>query len=312
MKEGKNKYAIPVFFKLLRDAFNELQKNDPLRMAGATAFFTTFALPPIIVMLVQGLRLFLSTEKAQQQVFSTLSTYIGTKSVTQMMNTLKAFDKITYNGYMLVIGFIFLLFTATTLFKVIESSLNQLWKIKVVHRSKVKTTFADRFKGMLVILIAGLLFAFGLFAERLQALIGSYISEYLPVLSFYFNMLLTYLRSFLIVTSWFVILFRFLPDARSPWRVVLIGALFTGVLFSIGKAALSWLLSYSNIDSLYGTSASIILLMLFVFYSSLILYYGAAFTKVWSVYKNQPIEPQPYASHYQLITDEQDDSGNEV
>lgn len=312
MKKKEKPYSFAPFFKLLKDALSELAKNDPLRMAGATAFFTTFALPPILVILIQGLGLFFSTEKARQQLFSRLSTYVGEETVAQIITTLTAFRKLAQNNYLIFFGFIFLLFVATTLFKVIKSSLNQVWKIKVVHRSKVGETFADRFKAVLVIAVAGLLFAFGLFAEGLQLFLGSYIFEYSPLLSFYFNTVLNQILTILIVGAWFAVVFRYLPDARSSWRVLWKAALLTGVLFTIGKVVLRWALSYSNINTLYGTSASIVLLMLFVFYSSLILYYGAAFTKVLGMYQQQPIKPLYYACHYQLITDEDDDTGNEA
>jgi len=141
--------------------------------------------------------------------------------------------------------------------------------------------------------------------------LGRFIFDYSPLLSHYINTILNYLLAIGMITAWFAILFRFLPDARPAWGIVLRGAFLTGVLFTIGKVVLRWALSYSNINSLYGASASIVLLMLFVFYSALILYFGAAFIKIWSVYKSQPIEPLRYASHYQLITDEADVSGNE-
>jgi membrane protein len=312
MGKPKKPFFFSVLFKLLRDALTELLKNDPLRLAGATAFFTTFALPPILVILIQTLGIFFSTGEARQQLLTRLSAIVGKETVTQIIDTLSAFRKLAQNNYILVFGFLFLLFVATTLFRVIKSSLNQLWKIKSVHRSKIGGTLADRLKAVLVILVAGLLFAFGLFTEGLQVVLGKYIFEYSPLLSFYFNTVINYVLSVFMVSAWFGIVFRYLPDARPSWGVVWRGALLTGVLFTFGKVVLRWLLSYSNINTLYGTSASIVLLMLFVFYSSLILYYGAAFTKMWSLHVNQPIVPLHYASHYQLITDEEDDSGNET
>jgi membrane protein len=312
MKQRSRKYLFAVFPKLLKEALGELVKNDPLRLAGATAFFTTFALPPILVILIQGLGILFTTEKAGQQLFTTLSTYVGGETVRQLVNTLTAFQRLAHNPYTLVLGFLFLLFVATTLFNVIKSSINQLWKIKITHRSKVKTTFADRFRAVLLILVAGALFAFGIFAERFRAALGRYVFEALPLFSVFLNMALNYILSILIVTAWFAIVFRYLPDARPNWNIVGKGALLTSILFTVGKVVLRWLLTYSNLNTLYGTSASIVLLMLFVFYSSLILYFGAAFTKVWSVHKNQPIVARHYATHYQLITDEDDDSGNEV
>lgn len=304
--------SFSAIFSLLKDALTELQKNDPLRLAGATAFFTTFALSPILLILIQSIGFLFSTPKAQQRLFAHLSTYVGQEGVSQIVNTLNAFHKVAHNNYIIVLGFLFLLFVATTLFRVIKSSLNQLWKIKVVHRSKVGGTLSDRFKAFVVILAAGILFGIGLLAEGLQVSIGKRIFEHAPRLFFYVNAIVNQALFTVIVTTWCAVVFRYLPDARPRWAIVLTGACLTGVLFALGKEVLRWLLSHSNLNTLYGTSASVVLLMLFVFYASLILYYGAAFTKVWGVYKNQPIEPLRYASHYQLVTDEADEASNEA
>jgi len=144
------------------------------------------------------------------------------------------------------------------------------------------------------------LFVIGLLAEGIQTFLGNYISSISPQLETYFSSALNYLLSIIIVTVWFAIVFRFLPDGRPAWKVSFAGAFVTGLLFTVGKLVLHWLLSYSNINTLYGTSGSIVLLLLFVFYSSFILYYGAAFTKEWGLHIHQPIQPMPYAMHYHL------------
>jgi membrane protein len=119
-----------------------------------------------------------------------------------------------------------------------------------------------------------------------------------------FNKTLSAAISIVTVWAWFTVLFRYLPDGKPPWRVAITGALLTSILFSFGKYLLRWLLPNSNIGVVYGTSASIVLLLLFVFYSSLILYYGAAFTKVWSVFINQPIKPVNNAIYYEYANKE--------
>jgi membrane protein len=141
----------------------------------------------------------------------------------------------------------------------------------------------------------------GILAEGVKVFIGDYIFGISPLVSFYFNSVLNYIISILIVTMWFMMVFRYLPDGRPTWRIAFGGGLITAILFTIGKIILHWLLSYSNITTVYGASASIVLLLLFVFYSALILYFGAAFTKIWGIYKNQPIEPLPHARHYRVI-----------
>jgi membrane protein len=283
-------------------AFAELLRNDPLRMAGATAFFTTFALPPILVILIQILRLFVNPQTITQELFGSLKDIVGAEAVQQIISVLQSLLSLANNWPMTIAGFVFLLFVATTLFRIINGSLNQLWNIIPL---KTKTLgLRTRLKSMLVIVIAGILFMVGLVAEAAQAFVGSYIFNFSPVLSFYFNSILNQLITFLIVMLWFAMLFRYLPDGRPSWKNTFYGALVTALLFSVGRILLRILLSYSNINTLYGTSASIVLLLLFVFYSSLILYYGASFTKVWSEYRQQPIRPLSHARHYKMVEEQ--------
>lgn len=140
----------------------------------------------------------------------------------------------------------------------------------------------------------------GLLTEAIQTFLGKYIDEIRPGTAIYFNGVLSQLVSIIIVTAWFAFLFHFLPDGKPKWRVTLFGAFITSLLFTAGKLVLRWLLFHSNISKLYGASGSIVLLLLFVFYSALILYYGAAFTKVWSEYGGQEITPLRHAVHYQV------------
>jgi membrane protein len=286
---------------LCKDAFVELGKNDPLRMAGATAFFTTFALPPILIILIQILGLVFDPQKISTELFTHLSDIIGPQSTQQVIATLTAFRRMAQNWLITIGGFIFLLFVATTLFKVIKGSLNQVWKIRVVERKPIMSVLGSRLISILVIVLTGVLFVIGLIAEWGQAFLWEYMKELIPEAARFFNSVLNYLVSVVIVTIWFAFVFRFLPDARLQWNIALMGGFVTSLLFNIGRLILHWLLSYSNIDNLYGASGSIVLLLLFVFYISLILYFGAAFTKVWGVYKGRPIEPSSHAIHYQIV-----------
>ena len=294
-------------FKLLRASLAELLKNDPLRMAGATAFFTTFALPPILVIIIQFLKLILNPHNLRSQLFHSLENIVGPEAVEQLTDVLLALRKLANSNWVTIAGFIFLLFVATTLFKVIKSSINQIWKIRPVHRPGLARTVRSRFQSIMVILIAGLLFVIGLLAEGVKTFVGRYIFEVSPALSFYFNSAFNYLVSVIIVTLWFTIVFRYLPDGRPEWRVAFTGGFLTAILFNIGKILLHWLLSYSNINTLYGTSASIVLLLLFVFYSALILYYGASFTKMLGMNSGHPIKPLSHAMHYRIAQIEQEE-----
>ncbi len=297
----KNRKNLTIsFLNLLKKSFRELMKNDPLRMAGATAFFTTFALPPILVILTQALGLIFNPKKISRQLFADLSHIIGKESMAQVIETFTGFKKLGHNWYVQLGGFIFLVFVATTLFMIIKQSMNQLWKIKVHKKESLATQLKSRVLSIIIILSAGVLFIAGLLGDGISTFLGGYIIHLSPLLGYYFNGTIHFILSLIIVTIWFGVLFRYLPNGRPPWRVAFTGALVTGVLFSVGKLILRALLNYSNINLIYRTSGSIVLLLLFVFYSSMILYYGAVFTKLWGEHCNQPIRPLPNSVHYRL------------
>lgn len=286
--------------RLLKEAFTELMKSDPMRMGGATAFFTTFALPPILIILIQTLGLVFDRRNISMNLFKKLSGIVGRDSVHQIIGTLRGFRGLAQNWFITIGGFLFLLFVATTLFAIIKNSINEIWKIHTIEKTNLWGSLGNRLRSVFVIFIAGILFLTQLLVESLQILFGNYLGELSPIVASFFNSALSYAISIVIVTAWFAVLFRFLPDGKPSWKVAITGAFVTSVLFNVGKLLLRWLLTHSNIGSLYGASGSIVLLLLFVFYSSLILYYGAAFTKVWSKYKKQPIKPLRHAHNYEL------------
>jgi len=279
-------------------AYKVLQKNDPLRLAGATAFFTTFALPPIVLLLIQLLSLIFNRGSVSIQLFSALAKVVGEGSVNQVVEILKGFRGLTSNLPIAIAGIFFLLFVATTLFKVIQSSLNQVWRIQKSGNKKFKMALVTRLKSTLVILFTGLLFMASLAAESLKVLFGNYLDNIFPVAGFYLNSTIASLVSIIIVCTWFSVLFRYLPDGKPNWRIAFSGGLLTSVLYNIGVVILKWLLVHGNIGAVYGASASIVFLLLFLFYSSLIFYYGAAFTKVWGEQVGKPIRPVKDAEAY--------------
>lgn len=295
---AKFKAYIKNVISALGQAFRLLEKNDPLRLAGATAFFTSFALPPILLLLIQLLSLWFNKVKISDKLFSNLGNIVGNNSVNKLEEVLEGIKNMATNWTIAIFGFLFLLFIATTLFKVIQSSLNQLWSIKKDNNKKLKRALLSRLKSTIGIGFTGLLFLVSLFAESLKVLFGNYLLEVVPTAAFYLNSGLSSLISLLTVSIWFTVLFRYLPDGRPTWRIAFAGGLLTGILFNIGKVVIKLLLPGGNIDAVYGTSASLVLLLLFIFYASIIFYFGAAFTKTWAKKLNTPIQALPHANLY--------------
>ncbi|HEY9363549.1 MAG TPA: YihY/virulence factor BrkB family protein [Chitinophagaceae bacterium] len=303
---GEKKQVIRQLPRLFKQSFRELVKNDPLRMAGATAFFTTFALPAIMVILIQMLGLMFNEQKMSSRLFARMSDVVGKETVKQVMNVLKELRIIATNWYITIGGFIFLLFVATTLFLVIKRSVNQLWMIRIVSKRKIYYELQTRLQSFLVIVFVGIFFLAGLLVESVRVFIGRQLEGLWNINIPFFETGLDVLTAIIIVTGWFTVLLRYLPDGRPSWRVALTGGFVTSLLFNLGKWILRWLLSYSNLNSLYGTSASIVLLLLFVFYSSLILYFGAAFTRVWGEFCDDKIKTLSHARYFKLAEQKQE------
>ncbi|HSC40039.1 MAG TPA: YihY/virulence factor BrkB family protein [Chitinophagaceae bacterium] len=294
--------------KLLKAAFREFRQNDPLRMAAATAFFTTFALPPILIIVIQLFGLFVSRRTVSHHIFERMANLLGQHTVDQIRETLRNVRHLSLNWVVTTAGFVFLIFVATTLFKVIKDSLNQVWKIQLRDKQGVLFMLGYRAKSVAIIVIGGILFLAVLLAEATGAFLQKYDQQLGHITSLLLTGVIHQLVSAAVIMAWFTIVFKFLADAHPGWKVAVAGGVFTGLLFAGGKWLLRWLLSYSNMQTIYGASTSSVLLLLFVFYCSFMFYFGACFTKVWAEENGQPIPASKHAIRYRLQKIEIDQS----
>lgn len=293
-------HNISQFFIRFRVAFALFQKNDPLRLAGATAFFANFALPPILLILIRLFGFFIDRKILTSRLFDRLANILDDESTGQVKETLKNIRGIDHQWYATIISFVFFIFVATTLFTVIKNSMDQIWSIGKKAHAGFMFTMKLRARSMVVILLAGILFLVGFLTDSMQAFIGVYINTASPNFGKFFLSILNQMLFIGIVMVWFTVLFRFLTNGRPTWKTSLSGGLLTAVLFTIGKYILRILLPLSGIGNIYGTSGSIVLIMLFVFYSSFIFYFGACYVKVLSDSKKTPIRPIKGAYNYEI------------
>ncbi|MCX2575546.1 YihY/virulence factor BrkB family protein [Pedobacter sandarakinus] len=297
---SKIKAEVSFFFSTGKNAFQLFQKNDPLRLAGATAFFTNFALPPILIILIRLFGMFTDRRMLVTHIFERLANILDDDSIKQIRLTLKNIRGVDQAWYITLFSFVFFLFVATTLFNVIKNSLEQIWNIGYKDKKGIITTLKSRAISVTIILLAGILFFIGLLADSVQAFIGAYLKSNSPSFSLVLTSILNQVIFVIIVTTWFTMLFRYLTNGRPTWKAAFSGGLLTGCLFTIGKYILRILLPLSNISNIYGSAGSIIVIMLFVFYSSLIFYFGASYIKALSIGRETPIIPKNGSFAYEL------------
>ena len=155
------------FGTVLKRAYKDLKSKNPLRMAAATAFFTTFALPPTLIIIIQTFGLFYSRKAMEQGVFAQLADLIGKESSIDLLNILNRFQQLAQNWFSAIAGFIFLLFVATTLFHVVRNSVNELWCVKIEQRPGIRFKLKLRLKSVVVILLSGVILSAQLIASAI-------------------------------------------------------------------------------------------------------------------------------------------------
>lgn len=283
MKETGNKQTeIRLLAGSLWPSLLLLRKNDPLRLAGATAFFTTFALPPIVFILAQFFGLLTAPKMIGSGLLEDLGKSLGEQGAQQVREVIRSILGFSKSNYVVIPGFIFLIFVATTLFAVIKDSFVQIWEIKKTEKISLISSLTNRLKSFAVILLVGILFFAELLLRSIETLSGNYVEKIFGGGSIVFKIVFSQITAALIVSTWFVILFQFLTHGRPRWQASIIGGIVTGIFFIGGRFILKALLVKGNIGSLYGPSGAMVLVLLFVFYTSFILYFGASFIKVYS------------------------------
>lgn len=270
-------------------AFTLLKKRDPLRMAGSTAFFTTFALPPIVFILAQLFGLFFTPRMVGRGLIENISNNLGSEGAQQVRQVIRSIRGFDNHWYVIVLGFCFLFFVATTLFIVIRNSLDDIWQTTEDEKKGFVAGVRTRLVSFAVIMLVGLLFFADLFLKSIETIGGDYFQNIFSNGRLYFKSAFGEITSVLIVAIWFIMLFRFLTAAKPRWKASIIGGFLTAILFTIGRFILRVLLIEGNIGKLYGTSGSLVLVLLFVFYTSFIMYYGASYIAVYSEKKKWPM-----------------------
>ena len=277
-----------------------LRLHDPLRLGGATAFFALFALPPILLILSTAFGLLFRGAIDSGEIFSHLSLLVGHSAAEEIQVVLKNIRQLGRNALLTILGSVFLLFVSTTLFVVIRNSLHQLWRIQYVPHKSRGRVFKARLLSLGFILITGLLFIFGLLTEFGLAFLQRTLRLFGHEINVAGLQVINALVSVVLFALWFTLLFRYLPYVRVAWQAVAAGGLLTSLLFSVGTFLMGIFLVNSNLNTIYGAAGSLVILLLFVFYSSLILYFGACFVWVFAQHKKLPVQVKEYARRYDL------------
>lgn len=287
------------FFKkaylLIHQTVVTFQHNDPVIYAAAIAFFTIFSLPSVLIIIVKVLGSFISQSQIQENLATQMEELIDPARAGEILDIIEKSNLQDAGLLISTVSIIFLVISATVIFTIVQKALNSIWGVK--PRSKISALkFArDRLLSFIMILLLGFLMLVSLLLEALLSFAKEYFQIIFSDYTVYFMETGNYIISILLISIIFTLTFKFLPDAKIRWRDAGVGALVTSILFTIGKLLISLMLSNTNVMSTYGAAGSLAGILIWVFYSSLIVLIGAMFTKVYAANIGREIEPRKYS-----------------
>ncbi|HAW93247.1 TPA: YihY/virulence factor BrkB family protein [Candidatus Azambacteria bacterium] len=263
--------------------------------AAALAFFTVFSIAPILVVVVALVGLVIGESAVQQQLFTQLEGTLGPQAAG-VVQTAVVNSQIDQSGiWPALIGILATIVGATTVFAQMQQSLNQIWDVAPrPSKSNLWIFIKSRLLSLTIILAIGFIMLVSLLLSVALRSVMAYAEGWLPVPG-WMMVGMELVLSLLVITLLFAAMFKILPDVLLSWRDVLLGAFITGVLFTAGRSLISIYLAYTATASAYGAAGSLALLLLWVNYSSMILLFGAAFTRAHLEGRGKPIRPKSTA-----------------
>lgn len=286
---------------LLKKSFKKYVKDDPIRLAGTTAFFLVIAIAPITIMLTTVAGTLISKSTIKEKVVMEAESAFGKQGQDFVLNVIENAETQKKQSIIpFIIGIVTILVLSTTLFSVVQNSINYVWRVRPKPERKAMKILIDRGLSFGMILGIGVLILITLIFDTGLAILSNFIGEDFPTLALWVIKVLNVILSLGIATVVFALIYKFLPDAKISWKVTWMGAWITSFLFTAGKYLIGILLKSSGVGDLYGTASSFIILLLWLFYSSLIFYFGAEITQQYAAQYSITIEPKEQAVSFEI------------
>ena len=268
------------FFRTFVAAGKDWFEDKAPRLAAALSYYTAFSLPPLLVLLVGIAGLAYGADAVRDRMVGQIAGLVGEESARLLGEAIAEAQLTTGTVGAVVIGFGVLLFGATGVFGQLQDALNTIWEVKPTETGGIWKAIRSRLLSVGAVLGAGFLLLVSLAVSTAIGALVDTFGRYQGLAPFLATIDLGV--SLLVVTILFALIFKYLPDVEISWRDVWVGAAITALLFVAGKFAIGFYLGTSDIGSAYGAAGSLIVILVWIYYSALILFYGAEFTQAWA------------------------------
>ena len=289
---------------LLRDSYNGFIDDRCLKLSAALAYYTVFSLAPLLVLVMSLISIFLGQEAIQGRVFSQINGLVGNQAAEQIQDMIKAVELSGKTSTALVVGVVTLVIGATTIFVEIQDSVNLIWRVKAKPKRGWLKLVKDRLLSSSLVVSLGFLLLVSFIVNGLVLALSDVLTRYIPKFGILLISGFNFLISTAVITTLFAIIFKVLPDAKIAWKDVRWGAFFTALLFMLGRYLIG--LYVETTTTAYGAAGSLIVILVWIYYTAAILYFGAEFTQAYANHFGVKIEPADYAVYVEQIERERD------
>ena len=283
-------------YSILKKALKVWWAKDPFRESAIIAYYAIFALPGLLVVIITSAGYFFGNDAVNNHITAQFTSTMGVDTAEQIQNIILQASEAKNSALATIIGIIIMIVGATTVFAQFQKSLNTIWEVKLDESKYGIWSFVKirLFSFGLIVTIAFLLIV-SLVISALLSAFGNWLSGHFSETFFVTLQVANIVLSFIILTVLFALMFKFLPDAKIKWKHVWIGSIVTAFLFDIGKFGLGLYFGKLNPGDGYGAAGSIILIMLWVSYSSMIVFFGAEFTRAYADFISGRVVPTEIA-----------------
>src|SRR6185437_15133016 len=291
----KKKVTPKHIWKVLKNTFKGFSDHRITKMSSSLAYYTIFSLAPLLIIIISLSGLFLGKDAAEGKIYEQLSNFIGPDTASQLQTMIQNASLTGKSKFAAIVGVATLIIGATTVFAQIQDSINFIWGIKPKPKKGWLNMLKNRFLSFSVIVGLGFLLLVSLTISTLIETFSNSLKVHFPQITVVVLYVINVVITLIVTTLIFGAIFKVLPDAKIKWRDVLAGAITTAVLFMLAKFGISFYISKSNVGSTYGAAGSLIILLLWIYFSAIILYFGAEFTKAYTIEFGSEIHPENYA-----------------
>ena len=288
-------YKVKQVFSFLKHVIHEFIDDKALKFSASLSYYTIFSIAPFLAIIIAFTSFFFNKESIQGELYPQINQLVGHDAALQIQQMITNIHVSKNSGFATVVSFIVLIVGATGIFSEIQDSINHIWGLKSKPKRGLIKMVLNRLISFSLIISLGFLLMVSLLLNTVVGAMSKQLLKLLPSNGVYLVDILNDCLMFILLSLLFGIIFKVLPDAKIKWKDVMVGAITTAILFMIGKFCIGFYLGHSNLGIVYGTAGSIIIVMLWVYYSAVILYFGATFTKVYAKQYGGEILPNVYA-----------------